>query len=535
MPVLAGARLELVADREHMTLDEFKVTGRDAADLASYGMADTGEVAWERIQRGIDYSSFLSGPVNITVEERGPVRAVLRVERAAEKTEGDVGFVARIYAYAGKKYLRVEFTLESYEQFIPVPAEPSYQAICNSKHIREFSYRLRLYESADAIKFGGSDGALQAEARAGLALQQLEPGAFSVRDAAGAVIAEADRAPGWMTADFGSHSVGLATKWFWETAPKVLGYDAGAGEMSLELWPEDAPGSGYPIPAGRVKTYEFMLGVDTPGPELSAIARAELRAYPDPEYVTSTGATHRFVPLADRRFSKQADYVRNTRDQAEAARLYGDIDFGDQIGWNADERWNGYHGTTHEWFVFYLASGEPELFRIAEQETWHSIDVDTQHWGYMPGCREAEYARKHDHVCPRPIQGGIKVWSFGEVDYYFLTGRRRVLESIKRNAQFLLNCGGVVNHVFTPERATSLPFLHLAYIYEAIGDEAALAEAYPGAMEPGAGARRNDSIGAEESAAYLGTLKEISDHFNGVYDRGEHIQSSFLASYPAEA
>ena len=30
-------------------------------------------------------------------------------------------------------------------------------------------------------------------------------------------------------------------------------------------------------------------------------------------------------------------------------------------------------------------------------------------------------------------------------------------------------------------------------------------------------------------------MKEISDHFSGVYDRGEHRWCSFLASYPAEA
>jgi len=161
--------------------------------------------------------------------------------------------------------------------------------------------------------------------------------------------------------------------------------------------------------------------------------------------------------------------------------------------------------------------------------------VDTQHWGFQPGCREAEYARKFDHICPAPIQGGIKVWNFGEIDYYFLTGKRRVLENLERNTQFLLNCGGVVNKVFTPERATSLPFLHLAYLYEALGDEAALAEAHPNAMKPGAGKFRVDSIGAEKCKPYLATLRDISDHFNAVYDRGEHMKCSFLASYPGEA
>jgi hypothetical protein len=526
--VLDRASLTLRADREAMTPEEFKATGRNPKDLWSFGVADTGEVKWGKLQqgpdgKGIDFSAMLCGPVNIAIEERGPLRAVLRVERAAEKKEGEVGFVVRLYAYAGKPYVRVEYTLESYEQFTLVQAEGSRQAICNSKHVREFVLRLKPSSQVNGVAFGvnqeqGSGGPI--------GIRQLEPGT----DLPGG-----EHAPGWMTATLSGHTLSLANKWFWEVAPRAIGWDQKAGELTLELHPADAPGPGYPLAAGRVKTYEFLLGVDVPGEQLSAMARNELRAYPDPEYVTGTGATHRFVPLTDARFSRYADYVRKTRELAAKVRLYGDVDFGDQIGWNAGERWNGYHGGTHEWFTYYLASGEPELFRIAEQETWHSLDVDTQHWGFLPGCHEAEYARKHDHVCAAEYQGGIKVWCFGETDYYLLTGKRRVLESLRRTASFLLNCGGVANKVYTTERATSLPFLHLAYLYEALGDEAVLAAAFPGAMKSGAGRYRNDSIGPEASAPYLATLQDISRHFNEVYDQHKHTHSSFLASYPGEA
>ena len=542
-PAVGNCRLQLIADREHMTLDEFRATGREAkpfsgsvkTDLSDFGIADTGTVKWGKVRRAVDYSSFLAGPVDITVEESGPLRAVLRIEGAAEKKEGEVGFVARLHAYAGKRRLRVELTLESYEQFIPVPVAKGYApAIVNSKHIRELTCRFGVPEAADTVEFGGTtDAPLRVEAARSPSLRQPDPDAFSVGSGGGEVLHKGGRAAGWMTVTRGARSVSVATKWFWESAPRALGYDAAAKELVLELRPETA--TGYPIPAGRIKTYEFLIGVDTPGPQLSAMARGELRAYPDPEYVTATGATHRFVPATDKRFSRFGDYIRRTREKAAAVRLFGDIDFGDQIGWNADARWNGYHGATHEWFMFYLATGDPELFRVAEQETWHSIDVDTQHWGYARGCREAEYARKFDHVCASPIQGGIKVWSFGEVDYYFLTGSRRVLESLGRTADFLLRCGGVANRSYHPERATSLPFLHLAYMYEALGDEAPLATLFPGAMKAGAGQFRKDSLGPEWSKPHLTVMKEMSDYFNGVYDRGEHMWCSFLASYPAEA
>lgn len=325
--------------------------------------------------------------------------------------------------------------------------------------MRQFRYGLRLAGAATSVRFGTPAGETDLDSGTTPWLRQLGTNGYPLGE-----VPDEGHAPGWVTVTSGGHAVTLSTKWCGETAPRALGHDAGDRALCLDLRPEVADESGYPLAAGRVKTYEFMLGVNTPGPELSALARAELHAYPDSEYVTSSGATHRFVPVTDPGFPSYATCIANTHRRAAAVRLYGDMDFGDQIGWNENERWNGYHGVTHEWFTFYLASGEPELFRIAEQETWHSLDVDTQQWGFQPGCREAEYARKHDHVCPLPYQGGIKVWVLGEVDYYLLTGRRRVLESLERTGQFLLDSGGVVNNVFTNERASSLPFLHLAHV-----------------------------------------------------------------------
>lgn len=110
-PVITTTDLRLRADREHMTLEEFQQTGRDPKELDSFGLANTSPVPWGKVQRDLDYSSLLTGPARITVEENGPLRAVLRVERDAAKQEGDVGFVTRLYTYAGKPYIRVEYTL----------------------------------------------------------------------------------------------------------------------------------------------------------------------------------------------------------------------------------------------------------------------------------------------------------------------------------------------------------------------------------------------------------------------------------------
>jgi hypothetical protein len=384
-------------------------------------------------------------------------------------------------------------------------------AISNTKHVRRYAYRVAPQLGPGvALEVGTGAGPRHVATDRAVSLTQhsYEAATLQSGDRSEEVPGQS---PGWIQLTGERHSLALASGCFAEIYPKALAWDASSGQLRLEFWPANAPGSGYPLAPGRMRTYEFLLGFDTPGPELSALARAEVRPYPDPEYVTGTGAAHRFVPLQDERFSKFADYVQRTYEIALKNTLYGDIDYGDQVGWNNDQRWNGYHGVSHEWFTFYLASGDPRCFRVAEACAWHNMDVDTFHWGPQAGVREAEYARKQDHVCPSPIQGGIKVWNFGEVDYYFLTGQRRVWENLRRNAHFLLNCGGVTGGVMVPERATSLPFLHLCYLYEALGDEAALAEAYPGAMHAAQGAPfRMDSIGPEESRAYLATLKQLN-------------------------
>lgn len=533
------ARIEMVADHEHMTKEEFDATGRDPKDLETFGLADTGKIKWDKIERGIDYSDRFTGPVDIQVEESGPLRAVLRIEKPGEKKAGDLGFVARLYAYAGKKLLRVELSVVNYDEFPAVPLKPGQQgwamSISNTKHVRRYSYNLTpQLGKLTAIDVGVGEGTKDSEGSQSLTLTQQSQDAATMSRAGNKEELKGS-SPGWIQLTGVKHSVALAGKYFSEVYPKALAYDASTGQLRFDFWPADAPGTGYPLAPGRMRTYEFLLGFDTPGAELSAMARAEVRPYPDPDYVANSGATHRFVPTTDQRFSKFASYVQRSYDAGLKNRLYGDIDYGDQIGWNADQRWNGYHGVTHEWFMFYLASGDPRYYRFAEADVWHSMDIDTFHWGPQRGLREAEYARKQDHICTSPIQGGIKVWNFGETDYYFLTGKRRVLENLRQNAHALLNCGGVVGGM-TPERATSLPFLHLDYMYLALGSEEALAEKYPKAMHSAQDyPYRRDSIGVEESKPYLAKLKEMNDHFTGVYDRGEHMKCAFLASYPAEA
>jgi len=563
-----GAWMEMVADREFMSTAEFQATGAEPRELTSFGLADSGEVVfaengmggeyydenrhkgkprvWNRVTRGIDYSQFFTGEVHIAVEEAGPLRAVMRIETAGEKKEGEVSFVARVYAYAGKELLRIELTVVNHEVVRGVPG----YLISNVKHIQKLSYHLKPgFYPSESVEYGTQEQSVTVAAGQPSSLLELRDDAYVAVEGGGATVAEGARAPGWMTVRSGANSTTLAAKYFWEIYPKALAYDAASGEMRLDLWPE-AAGAGYPLALGRARTYEFLIGFDVSGPETSAMARAELRAYPDPEYVAATGATHRFVPLSDERFSLYADYVRRAYERRMGSpgtlTLYGDIDFGDTTGWTGASRYNNYHGPAHEYFLWYLASGEPKYFRIAEAHAWHSMDVDTSHWGELntygaAGSREAEYSRSPDHLDPFPHQGGIKVWNFGEVDYYFLTGKRRVLDILPDTINFLMHTGGCAPP-FSAERATSLPFMHHCYMYEAIGSEEAVNQLYPGTFAAKGGyPHRTDSLGAEKSLVWLKRMKEMSDYFCDLFGERQDPaffagpQSSLAAAYSPEA
>jgi len=241
-----------------------------------------------------------------------------------------------------------------------------------------------------------------------------------------------ERAPGWVSVTDGEHTLSLATKYFWQVFPKALACDPNRGEITLELWPADAPAPGYPFTPGRVRTYEFVIGFGVDGPAASATARSELRPWPDPEYTAATGATHRFVPLSGQAsFPSLSKFIERTTERFRIRQLmYGDIHFGDQAGWSRLSAASGYHGVAHEFSVYYLASGDSNHLRLAEAAAWHNLDIDQFHWGRHAGGHVKQHTRLRDHATVRTM-GGIAVWNYGDVDNAFM-GSHRYCTSIRK-------------------------------------------------------------------------------------------------------
>lgn len=553
--------ITFVADREHMTKAEFAGTGAPPNSLWSFGLggvedmndplwnvyAQPREVAWydwrDQIKKRIDYSKFFSGPVDYHVEESGPVRAVVSFESARNKSAGEIGYRGRVYAYAGAKYLRVELTVINFEErpTVKVPNKRDL-TITNTKHLKIFRIGFTPNFDADALATSLDESKYEtdlAEGRESVSLRQLEANqAVIVRGREDQVTGERSR--GWMSVkDNEGGSITLANKFFWEIYPKGLNYDVNRNRLNLELWPTQKEQFGFPYTPGRVRTYEFVLGFDEEGDKFGAIARTPLRPYPGADYVSSTGAATPAIPLKNDAFPKYSNYVaRTVKRWVEEQRLLGDLHFGDQQGWSRGSTASGYHGVGNEFFMFYLSSGDPLHFRIAEAAVWHDMDIDRIHWGKQSGEHQKQHNRGKLHLTAIPL-GGIAVWNFGDVDYYFLTGKRRILRTLEDTTDFLLQAGGVTASSFSQKRATSLPFKHLTYIYEAIGDEGPLSQLYPEKYTLENYPKRTDSIGRGKSLALLKRMRQMSRYMRKAYlsrDPGTPFQqSAFQSSYPAEA
>ena len=554
------------ADREHITPEEFAATNLNPNTLWSFGLggrtvanniidneyAAPHQVPWHdwtgRIERNLDYTRFFGGSVTYEVEETGPLRAVIAFRSAKAEASGEIGYCGRFFIYAGAKDFRVELTVENYEDAPLVdvlePADPVSHTvwsahrkimITNTKHMREFSLGLTPAFAVTNVVFGRDGTTAAVSATNGSRLYQASATQAVLQ--AGSATSVYTRADGWVSVNGANRSMTLANRYFQEIFPKALAYDPGSGKVQLQLWPSDAPVPGFSFVPGRIRTYEFVVGFDQPGAGLSADAREPLLPYAGARYYNATKAVQPVLPMDDPAFPDFAVYVSNTVSRWNNQMLYGDLDYGDRVGWDVQSTASGYHGVPHEFFMFYLSSGDPAFFRLAEATEWHDVDIDESHLGSNAGMHQKQHNRGLIHFSAVPLWN-ITVWNFGDVDYYLLTGKRRMLRPLTNTLTSLVDGPGLEPDHFDFGRGTTLPFIHLSYMIEAVGDENALAELYPQKYIATNYPARSDTVGKTNSIRVVQRLKDVSDFLLDQYTQratGTTFQiASFIASYPSE-
>jgi exo-rhamnogalacturonan lyase-like protein len=193
-------------------------------------------------------------PNNVTIEESGPLRAVLRVDTQSQflaanqsgtNLEHRFGRAVRLYAYAGKPYIQIDYQLQN-SSLDDVWSWPMY--------FDSFTLDFHLNaQSTPTIKYGTSGGGVVTAPSQNTYLAQEHhsdhyyasggayvplPGYTFYNVSNGTTFGHGAQADGWIDVNDGTNGVQVTTRWFWQTWPNGLRFNgADSNLLSVELFP----------------------------------------------------------------------------------------------------------------------------------------------------------------------------------------------------------------------------------------------------------------------------------------------------------
>ena len=178
------------------------------------------------------------GDIKVEVEKSGPIEAVIRVEALTKyysTTDHTHGWAVRIYAYAGKSFVKIDYQLQNSPKTKKF-GWPLYF------HAMNLNLDLNLPNSA-TVKAGlGTGNIYSGSLGNGVCLAQRKHSLFNVYGVDGAgdtttVLATGSRPEGFIDIDNGSIGVTVQTRNFWQMYPNGIKIDANK-KLSVQLFPE---------------------------------------------------------------------------------------------------------------------------------------------------------------------------------------------------------------------------------------------------------------------------------------------------------
>jgi hypothetical protein len=170
------------------------------------------------------------GDVAVTIEERGPLRAVIRAEapaRFTSTTDHLHGFAVRIYAYAGLPMVKIDYQLQNSDRTV-VRSWPLY--------FEAFDVHVRLALASPIARFGLGDGTVY-QGSPGLFLAQEMHDRFGIYAFPGNNLLSDGTAPdGFIDVSDGERGVTAVMRNLWQMWPGGLSID-GDNRLSFQLFP----------------------------------------------------------------------------------------------------------------------------------------------------------------------------------------------------------------------------------------------------------------------------------------------------------
>lgn len=469
-------------------------------------IAKGGEIFLVNAFNKAEYSSARFSGVNYLIEERGPLRAVVKVTGKLQAADGDrlTDFIVRISAYAGMGVVRMDYTLVDTREEKDVEAKRDKLALS----VSGYGLRLSVGMAEPRYAFGGENGKIY-EGRVEGEQYLYQSGRLNHRDGAlepfdfafeGA--GKGKKASGWMDVGDSQTGVSVMVQNFWQQFPKELAVQdrqltvylhpmrASLPLPDLQYPPLDSVSKRYVRPntlyaprEGMAKTYRMLFhfhkgnGAKSGSEAVNTVFQHPPLLTAPAEWYGKSGAFGDLLPAGP--WSKGYDThlmeniyrpsIENKKETGGLAVVYGWRDFGDRMrpGWAAVSpggvRIPGFYNDTHvgaaKFFTEYLRTRDRRWWNLGEVATRHFMDIDVSHTHRLGYWRDRRTARRpsvsfgpgeahvisHEMVdhASRSLHGGHAHLS-GLPDYYLLTGDRRALEVLREVGDWWVNAAPVV-------------------------------------------------------------------------------------------
>ena len=379
---------------------------------------------------------FMAAPEHTVVEEVGPVRVVVRVvgHHVADDGAKLFAYVERFYVFAGKPYLRLDYTFEN-----DVVTD-------EMTSIRSIGLAVGRGDAHVAVATDTGSRVL----KPGQAVFQRED--FEWVDETGKKGGR--RLPGII--DLGSARI--MVKNFWQQYPKSFAADS--AEVCVYLLPPLPKGfyaarkdedklyyylrdGMYTFRQGLSKTHELWVDMGK-CPGAASLIRDGATAAVPAKWIEDSGALRNLAvrdrdkfPGYDEAFTRMASGIPKRR---ESRRELGMMNFGD---WHGERTWNWgnlEYDLGHGMLTQFARTGEGPLFWRAQEAVRHQGDVDTRHYasdtrrvgqqwthcmGHTAGYYPATYKNMKVYAYHGWSDNRGHIWAQGLLEHHLLGGDRR--------------------------------------------------------------------------------------------------------------
>jgi len=384
---------------------------------------------------GVDGQSYKSSNYQyaadeVKIEESGPIRACIRIRGkyvANDNAANDFRYIVRVYAYAGKGFLKMSHTIIDEDSTIK-----------REVRIKGYNIQLKHLLPNSKCKLGKEPSGYHERQVTGGCYVSQGTSTYSGN------IGSGTHASGWININNDSYGITAAVRYFWQNYPK--GFVVNNEVLKICLHPDE--GENFFGGSGIAKTHSMMLYFNSGGFDQSVIEQQvslfNYNVFPKipSEWYCNSGVFGKILPSV-------------VGDPTPELLYYGYKAFGKL---SSDCHRQTAQDPGNEDFLYYIQnSNNKNYFDKGEVKFWHSADMHIIHaeygrsdvWGqistqggcrgYQTGCgKRADDDRLHGQVA-------------GSGVYYLLTGDKWAEDVIKI-------CGDCrcKNWMDLPDRMTNL-------------------------------------------------------------------------------